>query len=118
MALGERVGGVMGTPALRREVVEAAARAGEALWPMPLPAHLRASLDSPFAHLRNAMVGSRAGGMLVAGLFLREFVGRTPWAHLDVAGPAYNGKAPWGATPAGGTGAGAATLLELLRARA
>ena len=118
VALGERVGGVMGTPALRREVVEAAARAGEALWPMPLPAHLRASLDSPFAHLRNAMVGSRAGGMLVAGLFLREFVGRTPWAHLDVAGPAYNGKAPWGATPAGGTGAGAATLLELLRARA
>ena len=98
--------------------MEAAARAGEALWPMPLPAHLRASLDSPFAHLRNAMVGSRAGGMLVAGLFLREFVGRTPWAHLDVAGPAYNGKAPWGATPAGGTGAGAATLLELLRARA
>ena len=118
VALGERVGGVMGTPALRREVVEAAARAGEALWPMPLPAHLRAGLDSPFAHLRNAMVGSRAGGMLVAGLFLREFVGRTPWAHLDVAGPAYNGKAPWGATPAGGTGAGAAALLELLRARA
>lgn len=118
VALGERVGGVMGTPALRREVVEAAARAGEALWPMPLPAHLRAGLDSPFAHLRNAMVGSRAGGMLVAGLFLREFVGRTPWAHLDVAGPAYNGKAPWGATPAGGTGAGAATLLELLRALA
>ena len=118
VALGERVGGVMGTPALRREVVEAAARAGEALWPMPLPAHLRANLDSPFARLRNAAVGSRAGGMLVAGLFLREFVGRTPWAHLDVAGPAYNGKAPWGATPAGGTGAGAAALLELLRARA
>ena len=118
VALGERVGGVMGTPALRREVVEAAARAGEALWPMPLPAHLRANLDSPFARLRNAAVGSRAGGMLVAGLFLREFVGRTPWAHLDVAGPAYNGKAPWGATPTGGTGAGAATLLELLRARA
>ncbi|WP_311472509.1 leucyl aminopeptidase [uncultured Actinomyces sp.] len=118
VALGERVGAVMGTPALRREVVEAAARAGEALWPMPLPAHLRAKLDSPFARLRNAAVGDRAGGMLVAGLFLREFVGRTPWAHLDVAGPAYNGRAPWGATPAGGTGAGAAALLELLRARA
>ena len=53
-----------------------------------------------------------------AVLFLREFVGRTPWAHLDVAGPAYNGKTPWGTTPAGGTSAGAAALLELLRARA
>ncbi|WP_323745184.1 leucyl aminopeptidase [Actinomyces haliotis] len=118
VALGERVSGVMGTPSLRDEVVASAVAAGEAFWPMPLPRHLRANLDSPFADLRNAAVGNRAGGMLVAGLFLREFVGSTPWAHLDVAGPAYNEHSPWGGTPTGGTGVGVATLLELIRRRA
>ena len=115
VALGDHVAAVMGTPDLREEVVAAAQRAGESFWPMPLPAHLRATLDSPFADLRNTKVGSRAGGMLSAGLFLREFVGRRPWAHLDIAGPAYNDSAPWGLTPTGGTGMGVSTLVELLR---
>ncbi|MDU0348869.1 leucyl aminopeptidase [Actinomyces sp. MRS3W] len=118
VALGERTAGVMGTPAVRDGVVAAADRAGEDFWPMPLPQYLRANLETPFADLRNAAVGNRAGGMLVAGLFLREFVGDTPWAHLDVAGPAYNDKSAWGATPQGGTGAGVATLLAYLEARA
>jgi len=115
VALGDHVAAVMGTPNLREEVVAAAQRAGESFWPMPLPAHLRATLDSPFADLRNAKIGSRAGGMLSAGLFLREFVGRRQWAHLDIAGPAYNDSAPWGLTPTGGTGMGVSTLVELLR---
>ena len=115
VALGDHVAAVMGTPDLREEVVAAAQRAGESFWPMPLPAHLRATLDSPFADLRNTKVGSRAGGMLSAGLFLREFVGRQPWAHLDIAGPAYNDSSPWGLTPTGGTGMGVSTLVELLR---
>ena len=115
VALGDHVAAVMGTPDLREEVVAAAQRAGESFWPMPLPAHLRATLDSPFADLRNTKVSSRAGGMLSAGLFLREFVGRRPWAHLDIAGPAYNDSSPWGLTPTGGTGMGVSTLVELLR---
>ena len=115
VALGDHVAAVMGTPDLREEVVAAAQRAGESFWPMPLPAHLRATLDSPFADLRNTKVGSRAGGMPSAGLFLREFVGRRPWAHLDIAGPAYNDSSPWGLTPTGGTGMGVSTLVELLR---
>ena len=115
VALGDRVAAVMGTPDLREEVVAAAQRAGESFWPMPLPAHLRTTLDSPFADLRNTKVGSRAGGMLSAGLFLREFVGHRPWAHLDIAGPAYNDSSPWGLTPTGGTGMGVSTLVELLR---
>ena len=115
VALGDHVAAVMGTPDLREEVVAAAQRAGESFWPMPLPAHLRANLDSPFADLRNTKVGSRAGGMLSAGLFLREFVGRRPWAHLDIAGPAYNDSSPWGLMPTGGTGMGVSTLVELLR---
>lgn len=115
VALGERVAGVMGTAPLRDAVVEAARVAGEAFWPMPLPAHLRSNLDTPFATIRNAAVGDRAGGMLVAGLFLKEFVGSVPWAHLDVAGPAYNEHGPWGGTPTGGTGSGLTTLVELVR---
>lgn len=116
VALGDHVSGVMGTPAVRDAVARAAAGAGESFWAMPLPEQLRSGLDSPYAALRNAVVGSRAGGMLTAGLFLREFVGTTPWAHLDIAGPAFNERAPWGGTPTGGTGHGVATLLEYLRA--
>ncbi|MDO4242559.1 MAG: leucyl aminopeptidase [Actinomyces sp.] len=116
VALGDRVAGAMGTPGLREEVVDAARAAGEALWPMPLPEHLRAGLDSRFADLRN-LPSSRSGGMLTAGLFLREFTAGTPWVHLDIAGPAYNDASAWGYTPVGGTGAGVATLLELLGRR-
>ncbi|WP_237564341.1 leucyl aminopeptidase [Actinomyces sp. 432] len=116
VALGDRTAAVMGDA--REDVIAAATRAGEDFWPMPLPEYLRAGLDSPFADLRNAVMGSRAAGMLVAGLFLREFVGDTPWAHLDIAGPAYNEKAAWGLTPQGGTGFGVATLLAFLEDRA
>ena len=59
-------------------------------------------------------IGERNGGMLVAGLFLSEFVGDTPWAHLDIAGPAFNEGSAWGYTPKGGTGVSVRTLLRLL----
>lgn len=116
VALGPRVSAVMGDDATRTEVVDAADAAGEAFWPMPLPADLRAGLKSKVADIAN--IGDRFGGMLTAGLFLQEFVGSTPWAHLDIAGPAFNEKAPFGYTPAGGTGVGVRTLLALLEARA
>ncbi|WP_371744469.1 leucyl aminopeptidase [Georgenia sp. TF02-10] len=112
VALGNRVGAVMGTAGLRDRVVAAAGAAGEQMWPMPLPPELRESLKSPVADLAN--IGDRFGGMLVAGLFLREFVGETPWAHLDVAGPAFLEGEPYGYTHKGGTGMGLRTLLTLL----
>ncbi|MBO1750613.1 leucyl aminopeptidase [Actinotalea sp. BY-33] len=114
VALGTRVGAVMGTEELRDAVVEAAGDAGEQFWAMPLPEELRASLDSKVADLAN--IGDRMGGMLVAGLFLREFVGETPWAHLDIAGPAFNDGGAHGYTPVGGTGVAVRTLLQLLEA--
>ena len=117
VALGERTAGVMGTPAVRDAVVDAARAAGEAFWPMPLPEHLGSVLESPYATLRNAATGTRWGGMLTAGLFLREFTAATPWAHLDIAGPAFNDGAPWGHTPTGGTGMGVATLVAFLEAQ-
>ena len=114
IALGSRVTGVMGTPVLRDQVVACAQEVGESAWPMPLPEDMRSRLDSPYADLRNADTGSRLGGMLLAGLFLREFVAGRTWAHLDIAGPAFNGEAPWGLSTTGGTGACVSTLLRLL----
>lgn len=116
VALGPRVSAVMGTDDVRTEVVDAAEAAGEAFWPMPLPADLRAGLKSKVADIAN--IGDRFGGMLTAGIFLQEFVGSTPWAHLDVAGPAYNEKSAFGYTPVGGTGVGVRTLLAMIESRA
>jgi leucyl aminopeptidase len=85
---------------------------GEQFWPMPLPEELRASLDSPVADLAN--IGDRMGGMLVAGLFLKDFVSPDlPWLHLDIAGPAYNEAKAHGYTPVGGTGISLRSLVTL-----
>ena len=52
--------------------------------------------------------------MLVAGIFLKQFVGDTPWAHIDIAGPGFNTGSAWGYTPKGGTGYGVRTLLRVI----
>jgi leucyl aminopeptidase len=113
VALGARVAGIMANDdAFRDTVRDAAQRAGEAAWPMPLPEDLRPQLDSTVADL--AHKGERWGGMLTAGLFLQQFVGEgLPWAHIDIAGPSFNEGGAWGHTPKGGTGFGVATLLSL-----
>jgi leucyl aminopeptidase len=118
VALGSKLYGVMANDdELREEILDAASTAGEQGWPMPLPEELRKSLDSETADLQN--IGDRYGGMLVAGLFLQEFVPNgTPWAHLDVAGPAWNQGEVHDYTPKGGTGVPVRTLLEFLEARA
>jgi leucyl aminopeptidase len=113
VALGSRTAGIMANDDALRDQVHALGRdAGEQLWPMPLPEELRKSLDSEVADISN--MGDRYGGMLVAGLFLKEFVpDGTRWAHLDVAGPAWNEGDPYGYTPKGGTGAAVRTLVRL-----
>jgi len=113
VALGEKVAGVMGNePGWVEQVRTAADRAGEPLWPLPLPKDYRKLLDSEVADLRNISTGSY-GGALTAGLFLERFVDGVPWAHLDIAGPA---RAPSddGELTKGGTGFGVRTLLELV----
>jgi leucyl aminopeptidase len=118
VALGGRVAGIMANDdAFRDRVLRAAGAAGEAAWPMPLPQDLRSQLDSTVADL--AHKGERWGGMLTAGLFLKEFVGEgIPWAHVDIAGPAFNDKGPKGHHPKGGTGFGVGTLLTLVESSA
>jgi leucyl aminopeptidase len=123
VALGERYAGLMGSEGAVSEVEEAAKNAGELVWPMPLPEELRSLLKTDVADIANAKPGNTLGGMLVAGLFLREFIGvdsdgnRLPWAHLDIAGPAENSSGPWGYTPKGPTGALTRTLLEIVGAK-
>ncbi len=113
VALGTRTSAVMTNDEnFSGQFLTAANLAGEAFWPMPLPIELRASLDSPIADLAN--IGDRSGGMLVAGLFLKEFIDpKTPWLHLDIAGPAYNEKKAHGYTPVGGTGVALRSLITL-----
>lgn len=96
LALGSRTFGIMANDdAFRSALHEAAEEVGEPAWPMPLPEHLRKGMDSTVADIAN--MGERMGGGLVAGLFLREFVGEgITWAHLDIAGPAFNEGVPSG----------------------
>jgi leucyl aminopeptidase len=114
IALGTRTAGVMGSEPFRDRVAGAAERTGEGMWPMPMPAELRPALDSSVADIANVM-GERWGGMLAGAVFLREFVADgVQWAHVDIAGPAFNVGQPWGYTPKGGTGVPVRTLLTLL----
>src|SRR5690606_19553971 len=111
VALGMRTMGVMGSDALRDRVAELAREVGDGGWAMPLPEELRAGLDSPLADIAN-VASDRAGGMLVAGHYLAHFVADgVQWAHLDVAGPAFNTGSAHGYTPRGGTGVPVRTLL-------
>jgi leucyl aminopeptidase len=115
IALGNDLFAVMSDDdAFRDRVVAAAAAGGEPAWPMPLPAKLLDGLESAVADLANS--GERMGGGLAAGLFLKQFVpDGVVWAHLDIAGPAFNEGAAHGYTPTGGTGAAVRTLIQLAR---
>jgi len=114
VALGARIPGVMGSEEFRDRVAEISQQVGENGWPMPLPDELKDDLKSTVADLANVS-GQRYAGMLVAGVFLREFVADgVSWAHIDVAGPAYNTGSPWGYTPKGATGVPARTMFAVL----
>jgi len=114
VALGPRIAGVMGSDdQVAAAVADAARQAGEQAWPMPLPEDLRKGLDSTVADIAN-VAGERFGGMLVAGLFLKEFVpDGVRWAHVDIAGPAFHEGEPYGYTAKGGTGAAVRMLVQV-----
>lgn len=114
VALGARTPGVMGSDEFRDRVAAISQAVGENGWPMPLPEELKDDLKSTVADLANVS-GSRYAGMLVAGTYLREFVADgVAWAHIDIAGPAYNTSGPWGYTGKGGTGVPTRTMFAVL----
>ena len=114
VALGARTPGVMGSDTFRDRVAAISQRVGENGWAMPLPDELKDDLKSTVADLANVS-GQRFAGMLVAGVFLREFVADgVNWAHIDVAGPAYNTGSSWGYSPKGGTGVPTRTMFAVL----
>ncbi|GAA4667356.1 leucyl aminopeptidase [Frondihabitans cladoniiphilus] len=120
VALGMRYTGVMGTDDLAPLVVDLADKASEPFWRVPLAPELKARLKSDVADLVNATPGNSAAGMLLAGVFLKEFVGTRegsdeliPWAHLDIAGPSENKAGGYGFTTKGPTGVTVRTLIDL-----
>jgi leucyl aminopeptidase len=120
VALGARVAGVMSNDdALLHEIPQIAERAGEPMWPLPIPEEMADKVRaSKIADLSQHNT-ERAGGALFAAAFLREFVGEgISWAHLDIAGPAFNDAEPFGYTPKGGTGAAVRTLVQLATEKA
>jgi leucyl aminopeptidase len=113
VALGKGIAGLMtNDDALGQQVRDAADAVGEPVWPLPLPPQYRKHLDSPIADMKNIGNGPH-GGALTAGLFLQEFVGDTPWVHLDIAGPSTSEEDD-GPLVKGATGFGVRTLVELL----
>jgi leucyl aminopeptidase len=115
VALGHWTMGAFGKKeAAVAEVLAAAAAAGEDAWRLPMTPWVKDTLKSDVADMKNA--GERFGGAIAAAHFLSEFVGETPWVHLDIAGPAFLAK-DRGYLPKGATGVGVRTLGELIRRR-
>ncbi|MEU3459167.1 leucyl aminopeptidase [Streptomyces sp. NPDC006733] len=116
IALGRKIAAVMGTDdTLVDRLRQAADRAGEPVWPLPLSDRYRWQLESPIADLVNYTIGNRHGTALLAGLFLREFVPPgIPWAHLDIQGTALcdSDDGEW---VQGATGFAVRTLTTLVR---
>ena len=115
IALGDHTAGLMGNDQpLMDRLLRAGALAGEQFWQLPMYDEFLEAMRGEISDLKNSATG-RAGGAERAAAFLREFVGTTPWAHMDIAGPAFSenkSAAPY--IPAGGTGFGVRTLLRYL----
>jgi leucyl aminopeptidase len=112
VALGTDVAGLMcNDQGWQAQLQAAASQAGEWVWPLPMHAFFSDQIQSQVADIKNVGAG-RWGGAITAAKFLEEFTGGTPWAHLDIAGPAfYDSAKPH--MDAGGTGVLVRTLVAL-----
>jgi leucyl aminopeptidase len=114
VALGEEIAGLfVNNQELKNKLLASAETAGEKLWELPLEKEYKDTIKSDVADLRN-ISKSRYGGAITAALFLEEFVSDFPWAHIDIAGPAFEEK-DTPIVPKGGAGFGVRTLLNLLK---
>ncbi len=114
VALGDKIAAVFGSDRdVAARVLDAASRAGEHFWEMPLFEGYAKGIDSDVADIKN-ISGSRYGGAITAALFLSRYVGDDPWAHLDIAGPARSRETA-GEQVKGASGVGVRTLIEVAR---
>ena len=115
VALGKRVAGLMASDDVAADaVLDAAEVAGESMWHLPIPEHIAQGLKSKIADVKSS--GDRNGGAMAAAAFLQRFVpAEGNWAHIDMAGPAWNDAEAYAEVPAGGTGYGVRTLVALAR---
>ncbi len=113
VALGDQIAGLMGTHQEAMEKLRKASEiTGEDVWPLPLKEEYEELIKSDVADVKNA--GGREAGAIQGALFLRKFVGETPWIHLDIAGPVWTDKdRPY--RPKGATGFGVRLLVEFLK---
>ena len=108
-----RIGMLSNDDKLAGRITHAGERSGELLWQLPLGPEYTKQLKSRVADMKN--VGGRAAGTITAAAFLEKFVGDVPWAHLDIAGTAWN-YTKKSYVPKGPSGIGVRILLELVRA--
>ena len=117
VALGKEVAAVFASDSgVADQVLRAASRAGEEFWELPLFKSYRKSIDSDVADIKNVS-GSRYGGAIVAAVFLSEYAGEGPWAHLDIAGPARRHETT-GEFVKGASGVAVRTLIEVAKGMA
>jgi leucyl aminopeptidase len=113
IALGKGIAALLGNdPALMESLRAAGERAGERLWPLPLPDDYRAHIESEIADMKN-MGRPREAGTIAAAMLLARFVDGSPWAHLDIAGPARSDESA-GYLTKGATAFGVRALLDFL----
>jgi leucyl aminopeptidase len=113
VALGTDVAGIMtNNEAWQSEICQAASQVGEYVWPLPMYDFFSEQIAGKVADIKNVGEG-RWGGAITAAKFLQEFVRGCPWAHLDIAGPAFlDSEKPW--LDAGGSGVFVRTFIEML----
>lgn len=113
-AFGETVAGLLGTDdVLIEKIRRAAEKTGEQAWPLPLYPEFEENIKTDIADLSN-MSSEKNAGTIHAAAFLKQFVGDTPWAHLDIAGTAWYSK-PRGYRPKNATGFGVRLLTEMIK---
>ncbi len=114
VALGDDLSALMtNNPRLGGQLLRAAREMGEGLWELPLLGSYEDLIKSKVADIKN--IGGRSAGAITAGLFLQHFVEKIPWAHLDIAGPAFVERETRPDHPYGGSGTGVRLLLRFLQ---
>ncbi|ERP38826.1 leucyl aminopeptidase family protein [Chitinivibrio alkaliphilus] len=116
VALGDTVSGLFtNTPALSKGLFQAGEAVRDRLWELPVYTEHMKAMESDIADLRNVSTLKRKAGSITAAAFLHHFAEEVPWAHLDIAGTAWNDAEPRGITPKYATGAGVRVILEYLQ---